>query len=170
MSSREQFEAWWEVNYHNGQPPRHGWEFWRDGEGYSIEGDEEFQWRWEAWQAATNAMEAKCAALAAKGMEVVREASLIYSKYNDTQMPDRDIVDQQTLQELYEICTADDSAAFLAEVRAQGLNAFIQHRSAELDAHIKNGGEQFDEKSVRIRDIIVSARLFREQIRKEAAQ
>ncbi|WP_190320238.1 hypothetical protein [Enterobacter hormaechei] len=60
--------------------------------------------------------------------------------------------------------------AFLAEVRAQGLNAFIQHRSAELDAHIKNGGEQFDEKSVRIRDIIVSARLFREQIRKEADQ
>lgn len=56
--------------------------------------------------------------------------------------------------------------AFLAEVRAQCLNAFIQHHSAELDAHIKNGGEQFDEKSVRIRDIIVSARLFREQIRK----
>ena len=60
--------------------------------------------------------------------------------------------------------------AFLAEVRAHDLNAFIQHRSAELDAHIKNGGEQFDEKSVRIRDIIVSARLFREQIRQEAAQ
>ncbi|HBL6748085.1 TPA: hypothetical protein LSH64_000626 [Escherichia coli] len=59
--------------------------------------------------------------------------------------------------------------AFMAEVRAQCLNAFIQHHSAELDAHIKNGGEQFDEKSVRIRDIIVSARLFREQIRKGAA-
>lgn len=58
------------------------------------------------------------------------------------------------------------TGAFLAEVRAQGLNAFIQHHSAELDAHIKNGGDQFDEKSVRIRDIIVSARLFREQIRK----
>ena len=55
---------------------------------------------------------------------------------------------------------------FLAEVLAQGLNAFIRHHSAELDAHIKNGGEQFDEKSVRIRDIIVSALLFREQIRK----
>lgn len=55
---------------------------------------------------------------------------------------------------------------FLAEVRAHDLNAFIQHHSAELDAHIKNGGEQFDEKSVRIRDIIVSARLFREQLRK----
>lgn len=59
--------------------------------------------------------------------------------------------------------------AFLAEVRAQGLNAFIQHHSAELDAHIKNGGDQFDEKSVRIRDIIVSARLFREQISKGEA-
>ncbi len=58
--------------------------------------------------------------------------------------------------------------AFLAEVRAHDLNAFIRHHSAELDAHIKNGGEQFDEKSARIRDIIVSARLFREQIRKEA--
>ena len=66
-----------------------------------------------------------------------------------------------------EIPATDD---FLAEVRAHDLNAFIQHHSAELDAHIKNGGEQFDEKSVRIRDIIVSARLFREQIRKEAAQ
>lgn len=60
--------------------------------------------------------------------------------------------------------------AFLAEVRAHDLNAFIRHHSAELDAHIKNGGEQFDEKSVRIRDIIVSARLFREQIRQEAAK
>nr|WBW58341.1 hypothetical protein PAJEMEAD_00009 [Escherichia coli] len=59
--------------------------------------------------------------------------------------------------------------AFMVEVRAQCLNAFIQHHSAELDAHIKNGGEQFDEKSVRIRDIIVSARLFREQIRKGSA-
>lgn len=55
---------------------------------------------------------------------------------------------------------------FLAEVRAHDLNAFIQHHSTELDAHIKNGGEQFDEKSVRIRDTIVSARLFREQLRK----
>lgn len=73
-----------------------------------------------------------------------------------------------------DVCRALDETqatdSFLAEVRAHDLNAFIRHHSAELDAHIKNGGEQFDEKSVRIRDIIVSARLFREQIRKEAAQ
>ena len=70
------------------------------------------------------------------------------------------------------LCDTDTPAtdAFLAEVLAHDLNALIRHHSAELDAHIKNGGEQFDEKSVRIRDIIVSALLFREQIRKEAAQ
>ncbi|MGM8371641.1 hypothetical protein ACS6F6_06440 [Enterobacter hormaechei subsp. steigerwaltii] len=90
--------------------------------------------------------------------------------------------DGEQMDALLRLCDAQDSIAslenvktpatdaFLAELRAQGLNAFIQHHSAELDAHIKNGGEQFDEKSVRIRDIIVSARLFREQIRKEAAQ
>ncbi|BBJ66300.1 hypothetical protein [Enterobacter sp. 18A13] len=55
--SRKAFERWWEVNCHNGQPPRHGWDFWRDGEGYSIEDDEEFQWRWEAWQASRAAIE-----------------------------------------------------------------------------------------------------------------
>ncbi|MHA0506726.1 hypothetical protein [Enterobacter sp. HNGD-822] len=82
-----------------------------------------------------DALEARCAALAAKGMEVVREASLIYSKYNDTQMPDRDIVDQQTLQELYEICTADgDSAAFLAEVRAHGVEMFAAHKRERQQA------------------------------------
>ncbi|EOK1800711.1 hypothetical protein [Escherichia coli] len=86
--------------------------------------------------------------------------------------------DGEQMDALLRLCDAQDSIAslenvktpatdaFLAELRAQGLNAFIQHHSAELDAHIKNGGEQFDEKSVRIRDIIVSARLFREQIRK----
>lgn len=86
--------------------------------------------------------------------------------------------DGEQMDALLRLCDAQDSIAslenaktpatdvFLAEVRAHDLNAFIRHHSAELDAHIKNGGEQFDEKSVRIRDIIVSARLFREQIRK----
>lgn len=89
--------------------------------------------------------------------------------------------DGEQMDALLRLCDAQDSIAllenaktpatdaFLAEVRAHDLNAFIRHHSAELDAHIKNGGEQFDEKSVRIRDIIVSARLFREQIRKGSA-
>lgn len=92
-----------------------------------------------------------------------------------TEDPDGDYVLFDDVVKLFEFDTTTKKLetpatdAFLAEVRAQCLNAFIQHHSAELDAHIKNGGEQFDEKSVRIRDIIVSARLFREQIRKGAA-
>ena len=93
------------------------------------------------------ALEARCAALAAEVYDLKHPGTFLPSK---RETPALD--------------------AFLAEVRAHDLNAFIQHHSAELDAHIKNGGEQFDEKSVRNRDIIVSARLFREQIRKEAAQ
>ncbi|EFM0367117.1 hypothetical protein CK34_004816 [Escherichia coli] len=93
-----------------------------------------------------------------------------------TEDPDGDYVLFDDVVKLFEFDTTTKKLetpatdAFLAEVRAHDLNAFIRHHSAELDAHIKNGGEQFDEKSVRIRDIIVSARLFREQIRKEAAQ
>lgn len=53
MSSREQFEAWWEINYHNGNPPRFGWAAWRDGDGYKIDDDEsELDGMWQAWQAA----------------------------------------------------------------------------------------------------------------------
>ena len=50
---REKFEQWWEINYHNGNPPRFGWEHWRDGDGYQIDDDEsELDGMWEAWQAA----------------------------------------------------------------------------------------------------------------------
>lgn len=50
---REKFEAWWEVNYHNGNPPRFGWEHWRDGDGYKFDDDEsELDGMWESWQAA----------------------------------------------------------------------------------------------------------------------
>nr|WP_318375402.1 hypothetical protein [Enterobacter sp.] len=52
--SREKFEAWWQDNYHNGNPPRFGWEHWRDGNGYKIDDDEsELDGMWEAWKAAT---------------------------------------------------------------------------------------------------------------------
>lgn len=53
---RECFEKWWEINYHNGKPPRFGWEYWRDGEGYQIDDDEsELDGMWESWQAAHSA-------------------------------------------------------------------------------------------------------------------
>lgn len=50
---REQFEAWWEINYHNGKPPRFGWAAWRDGDGYKIDDDDsELDGMWNAWQAS----------------------------------------------------------------------------------------------------------------------
>ncbi|MCR1070190.1 hypothetical protein [Escherichia coli] len=130
-----------------------------------------------------NVVETTFAALAAEFQVVRWAAGQVYSAgYNHGHLNTADELpyasDEELLQRgnevLIEFTDPDHSGnvtdAFLAEVRAHDLNAFIRHHSAELDAHIKNGGEQFDEKSVRIRDIIVSARLFREQIRKEAAQ
>lgn len=106
-------------------------------------------------------LEAKCAKMAADNSALnkfIKDDCWIW-----------DDKSEEYLDSAYCIQETPATDAFLAEVRAQGLNAFIQHHSAELDAHIKNGGDQFDEKSVRIRDIIVSARLFREQISKGEA-
>ena len=59
--------------------------------------------------------------------------------------------------------------AYLAEVHAHDLNALISHYSAELDTHISNGGNEFDDKSIRLRNVIVGARMFREELRKGAS-
>ncbi|MEB1072481.1 hypothetical protein VC894_16850 [Citrobacter freundii] len=74
MTSREKFEAWWEVNYHNGNPPRFGWEYWRDGDGYQIDDDEsELDCMWEAWQAAESAMAVQLANAESKCRELQRD-------------------------------------------------------------------------------------------------
>lgn len=53
LAQREKFEAWWERTQHNGNPPRFGWECWRDGEGYKVDDDEsELDGMWSAWKAA----------------------------------------------------------------------------------------------------------------------
>ncbi len=53
LAQREKFEAWWERTQHNGNPPRFGWEYWRDGEGYKVDDDEsELDGMWDAWKAA----------------------------------------------------------------------------------------------------------------------
>ncbi|HFI7433949.1 TPA: hypothetical protein ACGR33_003507 [Escherichia coli] len=57
LAQREKFEAWWEINYHNGNPPRFGWSYWREGDGYKIDDDEsELDGMWEAWKAASVAL------------------------------------------------------------------------------------------------------------------
>ncbi|MCY4765260.1 hypothetical protein [Klebsiella aerogenes] len=58
-------------------------------------------------------------------------------------------------------------AGIKAEAKSHDLNAFISHYSAEIDNHIANGGDQFDERAVRLRGVIVGARMFREKLRDE---
>ncbi|HHL4540385.1 TPA: hypothetical protein ACQ7YS_000991 [Escherichia coli] len=143
---------------------------------------EKTQHMFEAYQAGVVEGEARCAALAAENAGLKSDQVRIFNSgyqrgheatvegyYVDIHQNDMTTYHEDIVAEILEEQTPATDA-FLAEVRAHDLNAFIRHHSAELDAHIKNGGEQFDEKSVRIRDIIVSARLFREHIRKEAAQ
>ncbi|WP_256125398.1 hypothetical protein [Cronobacter sakazakii] len=126
------------------------------------------QHMFEAYQAGVAEGEARCSALAAENAGLKSFISQSCYSYDGD---GSDVCDSYVNAEESQMFPKTPATeAFLAEVRAHDLNAFIRHHSAELDAHIKNGGEQFDEKSVRIRDIIVSARLFREQIRKEAAQ
>lgn len=54
LALREKFEAWWERTQHNGNPPRFGWERWREGEGYKVDDDDsELDGMWAAWKAAS---------------------------------------------------------------------------------------------------------------------
>ncbi len=138
MSSREHFEAWYLENWGHTED-HHETLFERSPD------DESEYYRFgvrmahQAWQAATSAMEAKCAALAAenvrlkdKGRELLDEACKVYEKFNTTINPETgDFMDGQTLHEFQFVLDVDTSAtdAFLAEVRAQGADAVAeQHR------------------------------------------
>lgn len=128
MTSREKFEAFLVSEYEWGNDALNAANFHGDdATGYYTGGDfiydgqscsECLFWAWRGWQAAELAAEkkltdmavqlanaeSKCRELSSKAMELVCEASLVYSKYNDTQMPDRDLVDMQTLQEMHDLC------------------------------------------------------------------
>ncbi|EPH0686217.1 hypothetical protein [Enterobacter hormaechei] len=86
-------------------------------------------------------LEARCAALAAenaglksKAAELVHEASEVYSAYNSTiTEPDGDFMDMQTLQEMQCVETPATDA-FLAEVRAQGVEMFAAHKRERQQA------------------------------------
>lgn len=57
MQARADFESWWEVHYHNGNPPRFGWAAYREDGGYKIDDDEpELDAMWNAWQAAQSSL------------------------------------------------------------------------------------------------------------------
>ncbi len=91
-------------------------------------------------------LEAKCAALAAEnaGLKaatifLVDEASQVYKRWNLIQQPDGDLVDMQTIHET--VCACHETPAtdaFLAEVRAQGVEMF----AASLGSPYLERGEE----------------------------
>ena len=136
MSSREAFEAW---VTNEGKFP---FVAERSGDSYKFLSTQN---KWEVWQAATNGMEARCAALTAenaalksKAAELVHEASEVYSAYNSTiTEPDGDFMDMQTLQEMQCVETPA-TAAFLAEVRAQGVEMYAENLTRKAIASGEN--------------------------------
>lgn len=144
MTSREKFEAWWEVNYHNSNPPRFGWEYWRDGDGYKIDDDEsELDCMWEAWQAAESAMAVQLANAESKCRELAAENAGIKSAAEFATAPDMWIEQQDGMLDyrysewyvdvLKASMETPATDAFLAEVRAQGVDAAIEHLNKKFE-------------------------------------
>lgn len=121
-----------------------------------------------------NKLAAENVGLKSKGKELLGEACAVYSRLNKLIDPSiGDFVDGQTLHEFQFVLDAETPATdrivagIKAEAKSHDLNAFISYYSAELDNHIANGGDQFDERAVRLRGVIVGARMFREKLRDE---
>lgn len=117
-------------------------------------------------------LEAKCEKLAAENAGLIRsseillhEASEVYRAYNKTQLPDGDLVDEQSLQEVYAAINATPTTdAFLAEVRAQGVEMFAGRilASAKIarDRDEMNIADSLDGEAVR-------ATIFANELRQE---
>lgn len=58
--------------------------------------------------------------------------------------------------------------AFLAEISERSLNAFMLHCEEKLNTHIKKSSDEFDETSIRLRHVFVSAYLFRGHLRQKS--
>lgn len=95
-----------------------------------------------------NALEAKCAAMAAenaglksKAAELVHEASEVYSAYNATiTEPDGDFMDMQTLQEMQSVETPATDA-YRNELRAQGIE--MAAKSDQFSMWVQQGLRSF---------------------------
>ncbi|HCL5682403.1 TPA: hypothetical protein N2N62_004068 [Citrobacter freundii] len=79
---------------------------------------------------------AENAALKVKGRELLKEAAYVYSQYNRmVDHLDGESIDGQTLHEFQAVIEAETTAtdAYLAEVRAQGVDASIEHLSKKFE-------------------------------------
>lgn len=93
-------------------------------------------------------MKARCAALAAenaalkdKGRELITEACSVYEKFNAIVNHETgDFIDGQTLHEFQVVlnCETPATDAFLAEVRASGIDAWIESRGDKWNGTTKD--------------------------------
>lgn len=136
---------------------------------------EKTQHMFEAYQAGVAEVEARCAALAAenaglksKGRELLGESCAVYAKFNKLIDPAiGDFIDGQTLHEFQYVldCETPATDAFLAEVRAQG----VEMMAAEADQLMDEFGDD-SYKVMVTADLQRFANAFAAQLRNEAAQ
>ena len=128
---------------------------------------------WLAWQAATSAMEAKCAALAADNdtaMAALKQADEVvksaYEKY--VALADENMALKSARQNAMTLPETPDTDSFLAEVRAQGVEMLAENHQNVVDA--LNGDSLFADGERRHAAIAAAAVYFAAQLRKGAAQ
>lgn len=166
MTSREKFEAWWEENYHNGNPPRFGWEAWRDGDGYQIDDDEsELDGMWNAWQAAELASGQKLTDMAVQLANAESKCRELAAENAGLKNPDNWLSQSDYGYEASEVATQNGATedeslragmvaiinrietpstdSFLAEVRAKGVEMLADELLCpDLDSSIREFAAQ----------------------------
>ena len=68
---------------------------------------------------------------------LLHEASEVYRAYNKTQLPDGDLVDGQSLQEVWDAINATPATdAYLAGIKADGVEEFAAHL-VSMECHLE---------------------------------
>lgn len=68
---------------------------------------------------------------------LLHEASEVYRAYNKTQLPDGDLVDGQSLQEVWDAINATPATdAYLAGIKADGVEEFAAHLLS-MECHLE---------------------------------
>lgn len=116
MSSREKFEAWW-VKGNNGCQPRSGWEELRTADGYN---DEFIDMQYEGFKAAEAIFQQQLAAVVAENAGLKRFCK---NAAFDADYEAELCMEQGGFTDALDEIETPATDAFLAEVRAQGVDA-----------------------------------------------
>ncbi|WP_220131126.1 hypothetical protein [Enterobacter asburiae] len=122
--------------------------------------------------ARSNALAAENEGLKSKGRELLGEACAVYAKLNKLIDPAiGDFIDGQTLHEFQFAldCETEASDAFLAEVRAQGVEMLAEDYRVKLSALPTTPENMFDISHVNLRHMIFVADEFAAKLRQGGA-